>query len=165
MDSNRFADFADALRRLGHRLGKKDVDTDAVTEAFEDLRSFEWQVVVDAIETLRKTSRFFPRPQQLIDACHEASRAYHSKAFVPPADVDHRAGRYACNVCEDTGFERGLECDGSGACHIGACGKEGGSNTPHPFTRRCGCRATNPVLVHARAMSARFATQDRGYQG
>jgi hypothetical protein len=161
VDSSQFGNFAEALRTLARRLGRKDVDTETATEAFEDLRSFPWPVVTAALETLRKTSRFFPRPQQLIDACHDASREYHSKAFVKPDNVNHEAGQYACDVCQDTGFERGLECDGTGVCHVGHCGHEGHVNQPHAFTRRCACRPTNPVLIHARALSPRFATTDR----
>lgn len=57
---------------------------------------------------------------------------------------------YHCTACEDTGFVRELECPGDGRCSVGQCGRPGHVSYAHPYTRKCHCRATNPVLVKAR---------------
>ena len=68
--------------------------------------------------------------------------------------MQHDEPAYACVSCEDTGFVRGLECPGDGRCQCGRCGRPMGSITPHGYTRKCSCRATNPVLLRQRELIA-----------
>ena len=139
--------FRDGLRRLG-RVMSRVVSEELVEDYFADLREFPWASVEAAIEEVRKSSRFWPRPAQLREACLKPMRSEPVTAM--PGYVNHAAERYACDVCQDTGFERGLDCDGTGRCHLGHCGSPGSSNATHAFTRRCACRGTNPVLVRER---------------
>jgi len=143
--------FKTALYRLG-RVMNHPVSEALVEDYFGDLREFQWPTVQVAIEDVRKTARYWPRPVVLRDAC---LKPMGSEPATPmPAYVNHAEERFACDVCQDTGFERALACDGNGACRVGHCGAAGYMNAPHDFTRRCRCRATNPVLVRERERSA-----------
>ena len=143
--------FRDALHRLG-RVFSRAVSEELVEDYFQDLKEFDWRLVEAAIEETRKTAKFWPRPAVLREACLTPMR---SEPFTSmPAYVNHTEERYACDVCQDTGFERGLSCEGNGTCHVGHCGAQGYVNAAHDFTRRCRCRATNPVLVRERERSA-----------
>lgn len=53
---------------------------------------------------------------------------------------------YHCTRCEDTGFVRDMECPGDGRCAVGHCGQPGHVSYAHGYTRKCHCRADNPVL-------------------
>lgn len=68
---------------------------------------------------------------------------------------------YHCTSCEDTGFTRGLSCPGDGRCAVGRCGQPGHVSYAHDYTRRCHCRATNPVLVAQRALLRVNATKEK----
>jgi hypothetical protein len=143
--------FKLALHRLGRSLGRA-VSEELTEDYFNDLLEFSWPIVEAAMEDVRKTARFWPRPAILREACLKPMR---SEPFTQlPTNVNHAEERYACDVCQDTGFERELTCDGNGACRVGHCGAKGYANLPHDFTRRCGCRATNPILVRERERSA-----------
>jgi hypothetical protein len=139
--------FKDALHRLGRVMGRA-VTEDLVEDYFQDLKEFEWPLVETALAEVRKTSRFWPRPSAIRAVCLRAPGAEPTTAL--PPWVNHTAERYYCDTCQDTGFERGLECDGAGGCHVGHCGREGYLNHPHGYTRACSCRATNPILVRDR---------------
>lgn len=69
-----------------------------------------------------------------------------------------------CTACEDTGFTRDLTCPGDGRCHVGNCGHQSQSG-PHDYTRKCFCRATNPVLMKQReylvSSAKRHSQQER----
>jgi hypothetical protein len=57
---------------------------------------------------------------------------------------------YHCIRCEDTGFVRGVACNGTGQCRIGRCGHPGYHNYAHTYTTACHCRADNPILQEQR---------------
>ena len=160
--------FGVSYRKLAARLNAKPLTDDAVNEAYLDCAHWPLEVVDQALEALRTSSRFMPRPVQLIGACQDAARRHASNGGSVPDWVNHDERRYFCDVCDDTGFERRLECDGTGVCHVGRCGQNEDAdhhkirNDPHPFTRRCGCRATNPVLAKERDAQRRPAEGERG---
>ena len=115
-------------------------------------------VVERAFDVVRQSSHFWPKPAALLGACRDlAQRDALTGGVNVPEYVDHQAGVYFCSVCQDTGFERGLVCDGSGVCHLKGCGALGSAVESHPFTRRCACRASNPVLQRERDASRRPA--------
>lgn len=159
--------FCAAYRQLAVSLSAKPPAHEAVQAAYYDACPFPLAAVEDALEVLRKTSRFMPRPVQFIGACQDAARRHASNGGDVPPWVNHDEARYFCTVCDDTGFERRLACDGSGVCRIGRCGKELDADKQplpspaHPFTRRCSCRATNPVLAKDRDALRRPADGDR----
>jgi hypothetical protein len=72
---------------------------------------------------------------------------------------------YHCTACEDTGFVRGLDCPGDGRCAVAHCGQPGHVSYAHGYTRRCHCRASNPVLIKGRetlrAMAQKGAAKDK----
>ncbi len=148
--------FSDGLHRLGRAFGKS-VDGELTRDYFDDLRGYSWPLIERALVTVRQKARFWPRPVVILDACMEAARYDAHRGSGVPANVNHDEGRYACEVCEDSGFERALTCPGTGVCSLKGCGVQGASRKPHPFTRHCRCRATNPVLVNERASAKRPA--------
>jgi hypothetical protein len=75
--------------------------------------------------------------------------------------VRHDDPVYHCARCEDTGFVRGLDCPGDGRCAVGHCGQPGHVSYAHSYTRRCHCRATNPVLVRQREILRVNATKEK----
>jgi hypothetical protein len=171
MTQTDYGDFAASLHRLG-RAFSKPVEAEMIQDYFDDLKGYSLGLVEEALTHVRQTSRFWPRPVVILDACIEASRARASRSDAVPATVNHDDDRYACDVCLDTGFERKLECDGTGVCRIDACANawavytQARSANPvadidrpyaHAFTRRCVCRATNPVLVREREATRRPA--------
>jgi hypothetical protein len=159
--------FDAAYRKLAASLSAKPPAPELIEAAYYDACPFPLVAVEAALESLRTSSRFMPRPVQLIGACQDAARRHASNGGDIPAFVDHQREAFYCQVCRDTGFERGLECNGTGLCQIGRCGREEDDkhnripNDPHPFTRRCGCRATNPVLAKERDAMRRPADGDR----
>jgi len=167
MTQDDYADFSQAYTRMATSLSTKPPTTDAITTAYADASAFPLPVVLGALDKIRTTSRFMPRPVQLIDACHDAARSHASNGGYVPEWVNHNEDRYFCTVCQDTGFERDLECDGTGYCRIGRCGQNEDAdhvkiqNDPHLFTRRCACRPTNPVLAQFRDATRRPADAGR----
>jgi hypothetical protein len=139
-----FATFKTALDRTAMAYSKA-LPTDLAATYFGDLDTYPLQAVLAAIEKARREGKFFPRVATLRELC-----ATHSQVLVTtdvPAFVNHDQGVYFCQDCADTGFVRGLLCDGDGRCHIGGCGKAGHTVYAHVFTRFCSCRGTNPVLL------------------
>jgi hypothetical protein len=161
MTSDERPRFESTYRKLAASLSAKPPDSDALEAAYYDAAHFPLVVVEAALEALRTTSRFMPRPVQLIGACQEQARRHASHGGSIPPWVNHDEARYFCDVCDDTGFERRLECPGTGVCRITGCGAEGHRNGPHTFTRPCHCRTTNPVLAVERDKLRRPADGDR----
>ena len=150
--------FGAAYRRLGTRLGKA-VDGAALMESFRDVREHPLAVVEAALEHLGRSCRFMPRPVQVIEACQDQARGRAVDGGGVPPWVNHNEEVYFCAPCQDTGFLRALWCDGDGRCHIPSCGQQGMANAPHGYTRKCDCRATNPVLERQRNILRRSATK------
>jgi len=152
--------FSAALKRLGRAFGK-DLDAELVGDYWDDLKGYSWPLVERALSQVRQSSRYWPRPVVILDACIEEARKGGHYTTAMPVDTKDEHGNpvrvYACDVCEDTGFERGLVCDGYGVCHIRGCSDQGSEHEPHGFTRRCACRATNPVLMRERDATRRPA--------
>lgn len=142
--------FGASYRRMATRLGKA-VDGAVVMEAFRDVREHPLPVVEAALETLGRSCRFMPRPVQVIEACRDHARQRATDGVGVPSWVDHQADVFFCNDCHDTGFAQGLVCDGDGRCHLHGC------HEAHAYTRKCGCRPTNPVLAHQRDLLRRSA--------
>ena len=143
------ATFRDHLERTALAYGKA-LPTDMVSLYFDDLAAYPLTAVVAAIDKARQSGKFFPRVATLRELCETDSAV--AVATDVPGWVNHDTGMYFCSGCSDTGFVRGLECQGDGACKIGGCGREAHINEPHAYTRKCACRATNPVLVRQREL-------------
>ena len=157
--------FTESLRRLG-RAFNKPVDAELAGDYFEDLKGYTLGLVEQALTQVRQTQRFWPKPVVILDACIELARKGHHYATAMPVETKDEQGNpvraYACSVCEDTGFERGLICNGYGVCHLKGCNDAGTEHDPHQFTRRCACRASNPVLQRERDASRRPAPGANG---
>jgi hypothetical protein len=148
------------MYRLAQAMSKR-IDADLINAYFDDCKGYSITIVEQALGHVRQTARFWPRPVVILDACVEQAREGRHYAGAMPVDGVDAHGipirAYACSVCEDTGFERGLLCNGHGLCRLKGCKDVGAEHEPHQFTRRCACRATNPVLMRERDASRRPA--------
>ena len=158
MSRDDFAPFRLALERTAAAYGKP-LATDLTSTYFDDLEAYPLPAVLAALDKARHTGKFFPRVATLRELC-----ATHPAVLVVtdvPPWVNHDTGTYFCSNCADTGFLRGLACDGDGRCHLGGCGREGHVNEPHGYTRACSCRPTNPLLRRQREiLTQRLARVD-----
>lgn len=154
--------FSVAYKHLGAVMGKT-IDSDLLMDAFRDTREFPLGLVEQALEDLRRSCRYFPRPAQIIAACRERAHVDSIDGGTIPSWVDHQGEqpKYFCDECQDTGFVLGLACDGYGSCQTPGCGKEARRGDPHTYTRKCACRATNPVLAYERAKLRRAPDEAR----
>jgi hypothetical protein len=139
--------FSASLKRLG-RVMSRVVADDLVEDYFVDLKEFPLDTVDRALDHVRKSARFWPRPGVIREACLLVPGVRSATCI--PSWVDPVAEAYFCSDCSDSGFVRGLECAGDGRCHVGHCGQQVGQTGPHPYIRRCGCVRTNPVLMRER---------------
>lgn len=132
--------LSDALHVLG-RAFSHPVDSEDVEDVFRDLRDFPLGVVTTALDTLRKTSRFWPRPHALIDACREAQAAMTQRVALPPDWQAREPGDKWCPECQDTGWLT-RTCPGDQTC------LRPKAHYAHAFVVPCGCRRHNPVYQH-----------------
>ena len=139
--------FSASLKRLG-RVMSRPITDDLVEDYFTDLREFPLDTVDRALDRVRKTAKFWPRPAVIREACIVAPGVGSITAV--PHWVDPVADVYFCSTCSDSGFVRGLTCVGDGGCHIGHCGQLAGQTSEHSYTRRCRCVSTNPVMQRER---------------
>ena len=149
MTTNDLAAFRSALERTAAAYSKA-LPSDLTSTYFDDLEAYPLAAVLAALDKARQSGKFFPRVATLRELC-----ASDSRVMVPtdiPPWVNHSEGIYFCSACNDTGFLRGLECAGTGTCHIGHCGVPGYANHPHGYTRFCSCRSTNPILRRQREL-------------
>ena len=156
-------DFAASLKRLGRTMSRV-VAEDLVEDYFSDLKEFPLDCVNKALDHVRKTARFWPRPSVIREACLLVPGV--ASVTSVPHWVDPAADVYFCNACCDSGFMQGLTCDGDGRCHIGHCGQTAGQMHTHTYTRRCGCVSSNPVMMRDRDLqrnrnAGRQAQQER----
>lgn len=151
--------FNEAISRLA-RVMDKSASADLLEDYYHDLREFDLAQVLRAIDHARQSSRFWPRPAVLREACRQPRQDAPGTAI--PAWVDPVAGVHWCDACADTGFVLGLECPGDGACHMRSCGRLGDQSHTHAYTRRCGCLSTNPVIAHDRDEQRKRANTQQG---
>lgn len=153
-----FRDFRAAIERTAAAFGKALPETLTGTY-FDDLGAYPLTAVLAALDKARREMRFFPRVSSLRELCETDSAVVVPTAV--PEWIDHDHGRYWCEGCQDTGYARGLECPGDGTCHLGSCGRDGHNKDPHPYTRACSCRPTNPILIRQREMSRQRRASQR----
>lgn len=106
-------------------------------EALRDLPMLS--IDQSAVALSRQTGRrFFPTTAEWRTEAENASAA-HMRKVVPAARVD--PWHHECRDCEDSGWVRGLTCDGGTTC--GRTRK----HMPHDYTMACPCRATNRTYL------------------
>jgi hypothetical protein len=142
--------FDTDLLRMARVFGQSPTG-EVLGDYFDDLKDYPLATVQNAISHCRKTSKFWPRPAVLREACTMIPGV--SVSTIVPAWVNHNADVYFCKDCDDTGFVLRLECPGDGRCGIGNCGKLGSNGHAHDYVRRCHCRSSNPVLLRDREES------------
>ena len=142
--------FFSELKRMGLAFSRDDVDAPLASVYFDALADLEWRTVQVAMRDCIESMSWFPKPADIRDAevgvRVREDQAHHKRliAHAPTGRESH------CTNCEDTGFVRGLSCPGDGRCSVGHCGHPDYASGPHDYTRKCHCRATNPVLVAQR---------------
>ena len=151
MTRDDFAAFKAAIERTGTAFSKA-LPSDLVSTYYRDLDAYPLPAVLAALDKARQSGKFFPRVATLRELCQSDSAV--TVGTDVPGWVNHDEGIYFCSGCADTGFVRGLTCQGDGTCHIGGCGREGHATDVHGYTRRCDCRPTNPVLRRQRELLA-----------
>ena len=142
--------FFDALKRMGFAFSRDDIDAPFASVYFDALRDLEWPNVQAAMRDCVEAMSWFPKPHDIRDA-EVGVRAKADEARTKRLLAHLPDGRdMYCHACEDTGVVRGLECPGDGRCNVGHCGHPDYPSTAHTYTRKCQCRATNPVLQQQR---------------
>lgn len=142
--------FRDLMRRAGVAFNAA-VDDAQLAVYWDGLNDLELATLTEAFKDCQESLRFFPRIVDLRDAefgvRSRGEQQAHKQLLAKAPEDPHQV---YCTSCEDTGFERGLDCPGDGRCHVGNCGRPGHLSYPHPFTRKCYCRPSNPVLAKQR---------------
>lgn len=151
MTRDDFAAFKAGMERSGLAFGKA-LPGDLVSTYYRDLDAYPLPAVLAALDKARQTGKFFPRVATIRELCQSDSAV--AVATDIPSWVNHDEGKYWCASCDDTGFVRRLECLGNGGCRLSGCGQTGHRNEPHPYTRMCSCRGTNPILRRQRELVA-----------
>jgi len=121
---------------------------DADFERFEaDLADIPIDRIEDACVHLRRHSKRFPTVAHIREQADLLPRRLPA---LPPAPLpSHPNDPPYCVSCDDTGWELGLWCDG------GICGHPR-AHASHSFTRKCRCRASNPVYQERQRAHRKF---------
>jgi hypothetical protein len=124
-----------SLAALAMGFGRKLDDADY--DRFEaDLADLPIDRIEDACLHLRRHSKRFPTVAHIREQADLLPRHVPAlpRAALPSTPDDPAY----CAVCEDSGWELGLWCEG------GSCGRTR-AHGPHSYTRPCRCRSSNPV--------------------
>lgn len=151
--------FFAELKRMGLAFSRDDVDAPLAAVYFDALADLDWRTVQIAMRDCVESMSWLPRPADIRDAevgVRMREQTTQQKQLIARAPD---MGAYFCTACTDTGFVRDLDCPGDGRCHVAHCGQPGHASYAHSYTRKCHCRATNPVLVKARETLRALATR------
>lgn len=131
-------EFGTVFAKLAMQLRWTDADGVTIRAYFDALQGLPLEAVGTAADAFaREAGRKYPPTsaewhQGALDARSEIVR----KRLALPAGRTE-PWRHECASCEDTGWVVALECDGSPLCgRVQA-------HPAHPYTKPCGCRATN----------------------
>lgn len=145
--------------RLNMLYGKKP-DADMGNEYFEALQELPMTLVQDAVASLRKTSRYFPRPVDWLEAAYKLEpikKGFAPERWVHTAD-GHRVATVICLSCNDTGWAHECGCpfeDVSGKCEQHGTG----SSASRMPVVACVCRDTNPEFAMRHRTIRQFQEQ------
>lgn len=145
--------------RLSMLFGKKP-DAEMCQEYFESLMDLPLVLVTDATTSLKKSSRFWPKPVDWREACYKLEpikKGFAPERWVHTAD-GQRVATYVCLKCNDGGFRWECGCafeDVDGKC---STHKTGSSASRMPVTP-CECRDTNPEWLMKNRTTHKFQEQ------
>jgi hypothetical protein len=148
--------FQAIFKRVG-RLYNKPYDGEMNTAYFEALKELPLTVVDAASHALVKSSRYFPRPVDWLEAAYKIDTpkpGFAVNRWVTTAGGE-RTATYVCLKCNDGGFRWQCGCafeDVDGKC---AEHKTGSSASRMPVTP-CECRDTNPEWLMKNRTTHKF---------
>ena len=127
------------------KLWDRPVKEDVAVEFFDALKELPLAIVDEAGRAVCKTSRFFPKPVDWLDAAYKLDRpkpGFAKERWAVMASGE-RVATYVCLKCNDGGFRWECGClfeDVDGKCQTHGTGS---SASRMPVTQ-CECRSTNP---------------------
>jgi hypothetical protein len=145
--------------RLSMLFGKKP-DAEMADEYFQALIDLPLVLVTDATVSLKKSSRFWPKPVDWREACFklEQPKPGFSKERWTVTAGGERVATYICLKCHDYGFRWECGCafeDVDGRCATHGTGTSA-SRMPVTF---CECRSTNPEFLAGHRTTRQFTEQ------
>ena len=145
--------------RLSMLFGKKP-DAEMADEYFQALMDLPLVLVTDATVSLKKSSRFWPKPVDWREACYKLEpikKGFAPERWVHTAD-GHRVATVICPKCNDGGWRPECGCpleDVSGKCATHGTGSSA-SSMP---VMRCECVETNPEYLMRNRTTRQFTEQ------
>jgi hypothetical protein len=140
-------------------FGKKP-DAEMGNEYFDALKELPLVIVTDAVASLRKTSRFFPKPVDWLEAAYKLEPI--KKGFAPERWVKTAEGdtvhTVICLKCNDTGWRWECGCEFESVYNKCATHGTGSSASTMPVTH-CECRETNPEWLMKNRTTHKFQEQ------
>lgn len=137
--------FAEVMGVLARQL-RAELDESTVRDYYTALSRYPLDALRTAQEAFSREPgrKWMPTTGEWSEKASWCQMEAIRKAMPPARETPWRD---ECAECGDTGWIRGLACDGA---ETGACGR-GRPHAAHPYTRMCPCRQTNQTYQrHAR---------------
>ncbi len=145
--------------RLSMLFGKKP-DAEMCQEYFESLMDLPLVLVTDATVSLKKSSRFWPKPVDWREAAFKLEpikKGFAPERWVHTAD-GHRVATVCCASCNDTGWANQCGCPFDSV--DGKCPEHGtGTSASRMPVVPCLCRDTNPEWAMKNRTRRQFTEQ------
>lgn len=147
-DTDRSA-FGVVFGRVSRTFNRK-LDAATCSDYFEALQAVPIEDIEAAAVTLVKSSRFFPKPVDWLEAAQRERRPSRNgfEKFTPPVVLPDGTTEtsYHCHHCQDTGWRPGCGCDLGRLGITKRCPGHPyefyGQPYPEPL-KACSCRPTN----------------------
>jgi hypothetical protein len=142
------------------RIHGKPKDGAMALEYFEALKGLSLHIVDTAAKQVVKTSRFFPKPVDWLEAAYtlEKPKPGFAKERWATTASGETVPTFVCLKCNDTGWR--LECGCEFESVYGKCDQHGtGSSASRMPVLPCHCRDTNPVWLEAHNTIRPFQVQ------
>lgn len=157
--------FFELFSRVSRTFNRKP-DAELCGDYFTALEAVPFDDVQAAADGLLKTSRYWPKPVDWLEAAQRARRGKSFSQFTAPVVVaDGEDAIYHCHQCLDTGWRPGCGCelgrlDMSRRCPAHPFERHG-TKYPEPL-KACACRATNTRWQHGHPVMYVGAETHRG---
>jgi hypothetical protein len=156
--------FADVFARVARTFNRK-LDASVASDYFTALEAVPFDEIEDAAATLVKSSRYFPKPVEWLEAAQRSRKPKRFEKFTPPViAADGRTETtYHCHWCKDTGWRPGCGCELGRLDLLWKCPahpyQRHGITYPEPM-KPCACRHSNPTW-QANHQTAYVAAEER----
>lgn len=143
--------FLTTFKRVARTFGRK-IDDATCEDYFSALAAVPIDEIESAAESLVKSSRFFPKPVDWLEAAQRSRKRGGGgfQKFTPPIlrEDGTTETTYHCHHCQDTGWRPGCGCDLGRLTLTKRCPahpyERYGMPYPEPV-KPCDCRGNNPA--------------------